>query len=904
MNNSKYLKLVTKSLILVGLLFVTNATTFAQEDKSSLSESKQKKIAKKGRKALRKKEYILAKSYYDQLTNSNSQNPAYWYEAGLTYYNSAIDVNNALSKYTKALELSSETINPDIYLGLGDIYHYNSNYERAIEYYNQYRSEISGEKNINELEAVVNRKIEVANNGLKIKEQPVEKDVILTNLGEKINSKAGDYSPVLSNDGNLLLFCSRRPPNNKKTADGQYFEDIFYTTKVDGRWKKAVVIDKNSGYISEELNRGKRHEAPISLSPDGNSLFIYTENSIWKSIKDDKGQWTVPERMNQNVNIGAHNPSVFITPNGQEIYIVSKGAEGGLGSRDIFYSKLLEDGTWDSPKNLGPKINTIYNEDAPFVTKDGSTLFFASEGHNSMGGYDIFKSIKDSNGEWDTPTNIGSQINSAGNDIYYTENESGSMAYYSSQRPGSQGFLDLYSIEYSCLTLPTTVINGYAIYADSHQPINGVIKITNKNSGEELGTYIIDQKGKYNMVLPPDETYVLEFVVAQSKYNQVRPHKEEFYIPKQCEAYNLYQEIAVNYLKNESGVAIAQKALFKNAMFDIESEIKNEFHTDAIINSTYADSSSSIAGELAYNSIIKATNITVTLLNSNNEIVRITRTDDNGKFAFEQIDITQSYKMIVNEDEAKRNYYGDNSVNNESILTIEGTIESIKNNDVSQLNDMPILFANSDNTISNTSNTSNTGSFKMSNISENKEEIAVLNGNTIISYNLNIPTKEVLFSAYLTRIDKENTDLTYTEYIDIIELQNIDTEELPEFANIYFDFDKYFLRKKSENILDNIFTYLNDNPTSTIRLDGHTDWIGTEKYNEKLSENRTLKAHKFLIDKGIAPERILNEWFGETTPVIANTNTDGSDNPENRQLNRRVEIKIEIPEMASLYLQL
>ena len=117
---------------------------------------------------------------------------------------------------------------------------------------------------------------------------------------------------------------------------------------------------------------------------------------------------------------------------------------------------------------------------------------------------------------------------------------------------------------------------------------------------------------------------------------------------------------------------------------------------------------------------------------------------------------------------------------------------------------------------------------------------------------------------------------------------------MPEFANIYFDFSKYFLRKKSENILENIFNYLNDNPSATIRLDGHTDWIGTEKYNDKLSEDRTLKAYKFLIDKGISPNRLVNEWFGETKPAVANVNNNGTDNPENRQLNRRVEIKVEI----------
>jgi outer membrane protein OmpA-like peptidoglycan-associated protein len=89
-----------------------------------------------------------------------------------------------------------------------------------------------------------------------------------------------------------------------------------------------------------------------------------------------------------------------------------------------------------------------------------------------------------------------------------------------------------------------------------------------------------------------------------------------------------------------------------------------------------------------------------------------------------------------------------------------------------------------------------------------------------------------------------------------------------------------------------------------VRLDGHTDWFGTDEYNMVLSENRALSAYKYLIDKGISQDRIVNRWFGESMPAVPNANPDGSDNPENRQLNRRVEIKVDIPEMASIYIQL
>ncbi|MDX1349461.1 MAG: OmpA family protein, partial [Putridiphycobacter sp.] len=125
-----------------------------------------------------------------------------------------------------------------------------------------------------------------------------------------------------------------------------------------------------------------------------------------------------------------------------------------------------------------------------------------------------------------------------------------------------------------------------------------------------------------------------------------------------------------------------------------------------------------------------------------------------------------------------------------------------------------------------------------------------------------------------------------------------------DFDNIYFDFDKYFLRDKSKNILENVYNYLRDHPNATLRLDGHTDWIGTEEYNTTLSQIRTLVAYKYLIERGIAPDRLDNAWFGESKPAAPNANADGSDNAANRQLNRRVEIKLDIPEMSALYIQL
>lgn len=877
-----------------------------------------KKYVKKGRKAYNKGEYWKAKSYYDKVTASSSTKPQYWLEAGKVYYDSQVERERSLPYFSKALEYSGDagdTI-PEIFYYRAKAHHFLGNYEDAIKDYNYFLTKVKNNKKGIELRQEVIREIEICNNGVDLRNQPTERYTQVENMGVRVNSDAPDYAPVVSNDENLILFCSRRPPGKKKNIDGLYYEDIFYTTKNGDAWDQADVIDKSSGYLQKEINEGKQHEAPISVSADGNTLFIYKKNSIWKSEKDQNGKWSIPRRMNQNVNIGEYNPSVHITKDGKEMFIVSRGADGGIGGRDIYYTKMKDDGGWEKPTNLGLTINTQFDEDAPFLSQDGKTLYFASKGHNTVGGFDIFKTVRDENGKWSDPINIGAPINSSGDDIYYVENEEGTLAYYASMRPGTYGYLDLYTANFECQNIPTTEIRGYAIFAENHLPVNGVITITNKETNEEAGTYQIDPKtGKYTMVLKPDQTYYLELVVNQSRYNEIRPHREEFTIPKQCEYYNLYQEIAVDYLKDDEGV-YAQRAHFKNAMFDIDSELKKKYGNQLDLSSSGTSSSTTkgISGHLAHNATMNAQYVELLLMNPGNQILRMTQTDEFGNFAFEKIDPNQEYIIVINEDDAKVSQLGDN-VGAGSEANIEGIIYTFADSVNTPKPNMKVYFANTDRKIANASMTGTDGMFGMSNVPQDAGAIASLNTATNMSYNLDLSDVEVTYSAYITYIDPENTELAYTEYIDIIELRDLppDTSGTgtgggnlggQEFANILFDFDKFFLREKSKNVLESVYQFMDSNPTVSIRLEGHTDWFGTEPYNVGLSKRRSLSAHKYLIDKGISPNRIENAWFGEVRPTVANDNPDGSDNPDNRQLNRRVEIKVEIPEMADLYLSL
>lgn len=891
-------------LPLLTILMVCSYSGYTQD----LGNFAVKKFVKKGRKAYRKEEYWKAKSYYDKVTESNPTKAQYWFEAGLAYYDSQVQRENSVIYFEKAISLSKTDTIPEILYYIAKSYHFIGEFEKSIEYYNMFLNTLSNNKKGLETRQDVIRQIELCNNGINLRNVHLYEVAEIVKLSEKVNSEYLDYSPVLSFEEDLLLFCSRRPPGKRKNVDGLYFEDIYYTTQESdsGAWSEAMMIDKSSGYVSKELNSKKAHVAPVSISADGKTLYIYKLNSIWKCTKDAQGKWTVPIRMNQNVNIGDANPSIFITPDEKEMFIVSKGAKGSYGNRDIYYSVKDENGNWKKPVNMGSKINTEFNEDAPYLSRDGNSLYFASEGHNSMGGYDIFRCQREENGEWSEPKNIGTPVNSSGDDIYYIENEEGTLAYYSSMRPGSYGYLDLYTAKYDCKNIPTTTVIGYAIYAENHMPVSGIIKISNAETNVELGTFAIDPKsGKYEIILPPDNTYKMELIVNQAGYNQERPHIEEFYIPRQCEAFNLFQQIKITQTKNEAGDLTSQSAKFSHGMFDMDLKLKEEFDVDFEYVKNTNPISTGISGNVAHSSNWDAKNVEVMLLNDRDQIIRITRTNEFGDFVFEKLDTTENYRLMINQEDAIRSYNGwDQS--HPSEFYMQGVVYNVFETSKLPRIGTTVYLAKSDKILSDLSVTDVEGEFEFLNPTTPLAIIEELNDNTTITYNLDKSDPEILYSALLTTLDPNDKTSGYTENIDLVTLIKLtETDaQLREFANILFDFDKFFLRQKSVDVLEALYLFMRDNPSVVVRLDGHTDWIGTDEYNENLSKERALIAHKYLIDKGIAPNRIENKWFGEKTPSVANANPDGSDNEENRQLNRRVEIKVEIPEMADLYISL
>ncbi|MFI5203827.1 MAG: OmpA family protein [Flavobacteriales bacterium] len=866
----------------------------------------EKSTLKKARKYLSLGDYDNAKAEYNKLLTISGQNPEYLFETGVSYYNSGVEKEKSLGLFKAALQNSTKDTVPELLFYMGKIYHYVHEFSKAIEMYNAFRKYTSTNPNGLALQQEVNRLIEMSNNGITEFEK-LNKKIEVENLDNPVNSTFSEYAPVFKQDESILLYTARRLSNtgSKFYHDHYKFEDIYISQKTEKGWTYPTKFDSSGIYISSGVN-SKFHDAAITYNKTEDKLFIYKEKDVWQcELKD--GVWSEPIRMNTNINSSGHEPSVYITQDQKTLFFVSNRKEG-LGGRDIWVSKAADDGTWGQAENIGPVINTEFDDDAPYVTADGKTFYFSSQGHNTIGGYDIFRSALGEDGKWKAPENLGMPINSASDDIYYMLSEDQTFAYLSSSRAYGSGNMDIYRVQLDCKNIPNTEIRGILLVSDKRIPSGGTITIRDKESGEAYGPYTVDAKtGKFMLILPPERTYLMEIEV--DKFKAERPHMQEFTIPKQCEFYQLFQEINVGRYRDTANELLThQKALFRNALFDIKNESKKTYDMD-VLNQELPDqyipdltfTPVSITGTIKHNEIQPAKNVEIYLVDKNKQIVKISRSDEKGNFSFSGLNPEDHYAVLIKENDLKLSYYGDaiNNLNRE--VMVKGVLEKLQpeNNALIPMPETDVVVIDNNIKSVNSTKTNETGNFSMSSLIPEGQEIDPLYANQTFPFKIDMNDVDQVFSAFIRTI-RPGDSLGYVENIDIIDILN--SPELLGFENIYFDFDKFFLRVRSKEILDKLGDYLVSHPDVTIDISGHCDWMGTDQYNVKLSQRRSISAFEYLAVKGVDSKRMKQFWYGENRPAASNTKVDGTDDPNGRQLNRRAEFRINIPNTAEITL--
>lgn len=500
-DNKKFIP-VTGAIILLILIFPLSPL-WAQDQVNI------KKLEKEAYNHAQAGEWYFALPLFTKLSDLDPNNAEYAFTTGECFFNT-IDKARGLNYFKQASKQghNSELIN----FYLGRAFHFNLLFDSAIYYYNKFLEESSfnpalnvsnsGHKKPKALE--VQKYIENCYTGMKLVENPVE--LRIENIGPVINTKFPEYVPVISADEKILMFTTRRNTTTGKSLDmdGRYYEDIYISKKNNqGEW----TIPES---IGEPIN-SKFHDACIGLSPDGSKLLIYNgTNGGDIFISEFKSNsWSKPKKIGGDINTPFWEGSASFTFEEDIIYF-SSDRPGGFGGSDLYYSNKLANGNWGKAINLGPTINTAFDEDAPQIHVDGKTLFFSSKGHEGMGGYDIFSStLNITDSTWAKPRNIGYPINTADDDIYFSLSADGSKGYFTSYRNDGYGEQDIY-IMHRPLSSPAYVLLKGKVLDEFKNPLEADITLTDPHKQIVEKTTRSDPKtGNYSFEMEFNKDYNL-----------------------------------------------------------------------------------------------------------------------------------------------------------------------------------------------------------------------------------------------------------------------------------------------------------------------------------------------------------------------------------------------------------
>jgi len=543
-------------------------------------------------------------TFYEEAVRYNGNNPELNYKLGVCYLVD-LQVDKAVGCFEKALK-KKPGVAPDVRYLLGKAYHNNYKFDEAIdmltEFINKYQS--SGDDDFDKrIIAKAKRKIEECNSAKVLVKNPTR--VFIDNLGPAVNTKYPEYGPVITADESMVVFTSRREGTTgdaRDESDFQYYEDLYVSYRDDqGRWGNAMNM--------RDLNTDG-HDASIGLSYDGQILYTYngTPDGTILASELDGDEWSKPKELGRHINTKAHETSATVSSDGKYFYFVSDRDKDDFGTpsyggKDIYVCEKTEKGKWGKVKNIGTPINTEYNEEACFIHPDGVTMYFSSEGFNSMGEYDIFKTTKDSLGNWTEPENLGYPVNTPAKDVFFVMAGSGRYGYYSTVRETGYGGQDIYRItflgpeklmvealednlmaslnatltdkvveqEVEIETVRLTLLKGTVTDAISGQPIKADIEIVDNEKNEVVTlTNSNSSTGKYMISLPSGKNYGISVKAEEYLF-----HSENFNIP----ATTGYQEVIKDVVLSKVGVGT--KIVLKNIFFDYnKSTLRSESYPE------------------------------------------------------------------------------------------------------------------------------------------------------------------------------------------------------------------------------------------------------------------------------------------------------------------------------------
>jgi outer membrane protein OmpA-like peptidoglycan-associated protein/Tol biopolymer transport system component len=740
-----------------------------------------------------------AMDLYLLLDSVSPGNPEYQFRLGVIYYHS-IDKVKCLPYFLKAVENGKSDPNIDFYLARA--YHFNLEFNKAIDYYEK-SLRLENSDMTKDKREEINKHIEDCKLAAQYTQNPLITPIV--NIGEPVNSPFPEYVPLITADKDMIIFTSRRPDTRGKRIDqnGQYMEDIYVSyRKANGEWAEP---DNDLAFNTPE------HDACVGLSPDGKKLILYrSENGGDLFISDFDGKnWGEPVPIT-GINTTHWESSACFSADGKTFYFTSD-RPGGYGGSDIYRAEIDDSGRFGSVRNLGPVINTEYDEDAPQIHSDGKTLFFSSRGHRGLGGFDVYSSVyQEQQNEWEPPRNIGYPINTPDDDIYFSLLANGAEGYFASYRSDSFGEKDIYMISRPGSVPTRFLMKMNLIDPFSGEQIDARITIRNTSTGEEMVLNNEEKKqGKYVFPLDFETDYVFAINAAGYQFKE-----KKIKVDYRADIFEYIMNIVPN---REEIINLVDSTEYVNALKQVRRD------------------------ELVYD-----------------DKQFLTGMQENESPAFPEILSAIAVQQKENGSEKL-------AADEPAYVTENESVE----------------FPEEEETSDPFSNAVEYMPKKMVYDKDNRSGAGFQLMDLEMKRSRSKPIYDELLKSVQLSADEQWIKQIMNNEEHVIFLTRLDTRSKVLVPVINFGFDEFLLKEDYKKYLRDMAGFFSNSESSRILIAGHTDWIGTNEYNRKLSVNRARSVRDYLMETGLPENQLAIHGFGEEFPLLSNEVAWG------RQVNRR-----------------
>jgi len=767
--------------------------------------------------------YDEALKHYLKVFNYNDSSLALNYKIGICY----LWTSNKKASLDYLLKSGPEVAS-DYYLALGRAYQYNLSYAEAKEAYSQYLASLRKWQQ-NEQKETIAQLIAECDNSARLTKDTAE--VFIINLGPVINTYYDDYGAWVLPADSLIYFTSKRPEREpkKRVSRFKFKEQLLVANNcINNPCEWVQSIEEIGGTVN------------ISLAGiDYQEKRIYFYKGKWQNGKIhtavfEKGKWRKIKPVRGGINHIAYKETTISIADDGSAYFVSD-RRGGLGGKDIWMAPYIRNQRFGKAKNLGSIINTAFDEEGVAISRDGNTLYYSSNGLDGMGGFDVYKSIRQPDSTWSQPINLGYPINSPADELFYHPTADTMVALYSTIRENSYGGLDIYKIQKDP-RIPFNLI-GSVTDLETGNVIPAQISIYNNLNQQKISAATVDSMmGMY--MIPFKDTGNFSVQIEYPGYKSVNQQVEN---PK----------------KKHSTVVFDAKL----------DKLRHPF---------------TLIGTVTDMDTRKPVSAAITFTDSTGTLVygRITSDDSTGQFS---ITFDDKYDFIMNVD--GNDYF---AVREPVNATLEpGKILSkeigLKRSKIDY--SLVGVILDEDGTTPVAAALSlylpgETQPFKIM-VSDSLE------GKYAGKFEEQGPFLiEVEANGYFFLNETYQFPEGQTYTAKNFTLKRMSTGSKIVIKNILFNTGKSTLKPESFKELDKLVSLLEKNPKVRIEVSGHTDNIGSASINKKISKERALTVKNYLVSRGIEQDRIEYQGYGFDQPIAPN------DTPEGREQNRRVEIKV------------